>query len=189
VQGLFQNLEPGQVLEISNASDSGNNGEFTITDISEDGSAVTVTPAFASDEDPAGATGGINIAYYNNYVDEISPDAGTTAAKYMTQRVDLSEAAANSTALDIRFAADVPTGSAVDVYFKTKLSASDVSYRDIIWTKAGTVSATTTEGFVDQEFEVTDLPTFDIASVKLVMRADSAAQPPLIKDLIVIANA
>jgi len=107
----------------------------------------------------------------------------------MTRRVDLSEAAANSTALDIRFAADVPTGAAIDVYYKTKLSASDVNFRDIVWNKAGTVTATSVLGFADEEFEVDNIPTFDVASVKLVLRSESSARPPLAKDLIVIANA
>lgn len=189
VQGSFRDLQTGQILEITNAGESGNNGQYTITGIESDGSAVTVTPAFSDDEDPAGASGGVNIVVYNNYIDEISPSAGTTAAKYMTQRVDLSEAAANSTSLDIRFAADVPTGSAVDVYYKTKLSANDTNFRDIIWTKAGTVTSTDVDGFADQEFEISNIPTFDIAAVKLVMRADSSVNAPFIKDLIVIANA
>jgi len=189
IRRLFENLEAGQILEVSNAANTENNGRYTVIDIAEDGAFIEVSPAFAANESPAGATGGISIAYFNNYVEEVSPDAGTTAAKYMTQRVDLSEAAANSTALDIRFAADIPTGAAVDVYYKTKLSANDTSYRDIVWTDAGTISATTTEGFVDQELEIDNIPTFDIASVKLVMRSDSSATIPLIKDLIVIANA
>jgi len=189
VQGSFRDLQAGQILEVSNASNTGNNGQYTITDIAIDGSAITVTPSFAANEDPAGATGGVNIAVYNNYVEEISPSAGTTAAKYMTRRVDLSEAAANSTGLDIRFAADVPTGAAVDVYYKTKLSANDTNYSDIIWTRVGTVSSTNVDGFVDQEFNVTGIPTFDVAAVKLVMRSDSSVNVPLVKDLIVIANA
>lgn len=189
IRGEFRDLQAGQVLEVSNASDPDNNGQYTITAVENDGGSIVVTPEFASDEDPAGASGGINIAYYNNYVDEISPDAGTTAAKYMTERVDLSGAAANSTAIDIRFAADVPTGAAVDVYYKTKLSANDTSYREINWIKTGTVTSTDGDGFVDQEFEVTNIPTFDVVAVKLVLRSDSSVNPPLVKDLIVIANA
>jgi hypothetical protein len=189
VQGTFRDLQAGQILEVTNAANDSNDGQYTITAVAEDGSSVTVTPELTVDEDPAGDTGGVNIAVYNNYVEEISPSAGTTAAKYMTRRVDLSEAAANSTGLDIRFAADVPTGAAVDVYYKTKLSANDTNYNDIIWNLAGTVSSTNVDGFTDQEFNVTNIPTFDIASVKLVLRSDSSVNVPLVKDLIVIANA
>jgi hypothetical protein len=189
VQGLFRDLQAGQILEVSNAANDSNDGQYTITSVESDGSAITVTPAFSATEDPAGDTGGVNLAVYNNYVEEIAPSAGTTAAKYMTRRVDLSEAAANSTGLDIRFAADVPTGAAVDVYYKTKLSANDTNYSDIIWTLAGTVSSTNVDGFSDQEFNVSNIPTFDVAAVKLVMRSDSSVNVPLVKDLIVIANA
>jgi len=190
VQAEFEDLQIGQVLEIDGSDDSGNDGQYTILDIAEDGSSITLDREFSSDESPAGdSSGGVNIFVYNNFVDEVSPTGGTTAAKYMTRRVDLSEAAANSTALDIRFAADLPTGAAIDVYYKTKLSASDVNFRDIVWNKAGTVTATSVLGFADEEFEVDNIPTFDVASVKLVLRSESSARPPLAKDLIVIANA
>jgi len=189
VQGLFRDLQAGQIIEVSSAGDSDNNGQYTIIGITESGSAVTLNREFASDEDPAGTGAGVNLAYFNNYVEEVSPSSGTTAAKYMTQRVDLSGAAANSTALDIRFAADIPTGAAIDVYYKTKLSANDTNYRDIVWNKADTITSTDDEGFSDQEVEVTDLPTFDIVAVKLVLRANTSVNPPLVKDLIVIANA
>ena len=190
VQADFEDLQIGQVLEIDNSDDSENDGQYTIIGIAEDGSSITVDREFNSDESPAGgSSGGVNIDVFNNFVDEVSPTGGTTAAKYMTRRVDLSGAAANSTGLDIRFAADVPTGSAIDVYYKTKLSASDVNFRDLVWNKAGTVSSTNTEGFGDEEFEINNIPTFDVASVKLVLRANSSARPPLAKDLIVIANA
>jgi hypothetical protein len=190
VQADFEDLQIGQVIEIDNSDDSENDGQYTILNIAEDGSSITLDREFNSDEDPAGdSSGGVNIFVYNNFIDEVSPASGTTAAKYMTRRVDLSEAAANSTALDIRFAADVPTGAAIDVYYKTKLSASDANFRDIIWEKAGTVTSTSVDGFADQEFEVNNIPTFDVASVKLVMRSESSARPPLAKDLIVIANA
>jgi len=75
------------------------------------------------------------------------------------------------------------------VYYKTKLSANDTNYRDIVWNKADTITSTDDEGFSDQEVEVTDLPTFDIVAVKLVLRANTSVNPPLVKDLIVIANA
>lgn len=190
VQALFEDLQVGQVLQVTNANDSDNDGNYTIINISDDGSTITVDRDFSSDEDPAGASvGGVNLRYFNNFIDEVSPSSGTTAAKYMTRRIDLSGAAANSTALDIRFAADVPTGSAVDVYYKTKLSANDRSFRSITWEKAGTVSSTNVDGFSDQEFEVTNISAFDVVAVKLVMRADSSVDVPLIKDLIVIANA
>jgi hypothetical protein len=190
IQSSFRDLQIGQIIEVSNADNNSNDGQYTIVRIAEDGSVVTLDREFSVTENPAGASsGGVAIAYYNNYIAEISPDAGTTAAKYMTQRVDLSEAASNSTALNIRFAAFIPSGAAIDVYYKTKLSADDTTYSNIPWVSAGTVGPNASEGFTDREIRVNGIPTFDIASVKLVMRSDSSSNVPLAKDLVIVANA
>lgn len=188
VRGKFQDLIVGQVLEISNCTNTANNGKCTITAVADDGSAITTNKTFTG-ENPAGAAGGINIAAYNNYIDEISPNQGTTAAKYMTRRINLSGAAGNSTAMTIRFAANVPTGANIDVYRKTKLSSDPQNFDTVNWVLVGTVGSTNASGFSEKEFRVTNIDAFDQMAVKLVMRSSSCAYVPKAKDLIVVANA
>ena len=188
IQGKFQDLIVGQVIELSNCQNASNNGQCIVTAVEPDGSVITTNKNFVG-ESPAGAAGGINIIGYNNYIDEISPNQGTTAAKYMTRRINLSGAAGNSTAMVIRFAANVPTGANIDVYRKTKLSSDPENFDTVNWTLVGTVGSTNTSGFSEKEFKVTNIDSFDQMAVKLVLRSSSCAYVPRVKDLIVIANA
>ena len=188
IRGKFQDLIVGQVIELSNCQNASNNGQCIVTAVEPDGSIVTTDKNFVA-ESPAGAAGGINIVGYNNYIDEISPNQGTTAAKYMTRRINLSDAAGNSTAMTIRFAANVPTGANIDVYRKTKLSSDPQNFDTVNWTLVGTVGSTNASGFSEKEFRVTGIDSFDQMAVKLVMRSSSCALVPRAKDLIVVANA
>jgi hypothetical protein len=188
IRGKFQDLIVGQVIELSNCQNASNNGQCIVTAVEPDGSIVTTDKNFVA-ESPAGAAGGINIVGYNNYIDEISPNQGTTAAKYMTRRINLSDAAGNSTAMTIRFAAQVPTAANIDVYRKTKLSSDPQNFDTVNWTLVGTVGSTNSSGFSEKEFRVTNIDAFDQMAVKLVMRSSSCAYVPKAKDLIVVANA
>ena len=107
----------------------------------------------------------------------------------MTRRINLSGAAGNSTAMVIRFAANVPTGANIDVYRKTKLSSDPENFDTVNWTFVETVGSTNTSGFSEKEFKVTNIDSFDQMAVKLVLRSSSCAYVPRVKDLIVIANA
>jgi len=185
IKATFKAQRVGKHLKISgsvtNSGGENNNGDCLILAISADGSSITTDTNFESE-----SGGSITINIYDNFIDEIAPN-GSTASKYLTKKISLSDASGSSTNLNIRFNASIPAEAAVDVYYKTGLSSSVVSFDDQLWSLYQTVTANTRA--TDLSFSIGGLAAFDTAAVKLVMRSSNSASVPRISDLIVIATA
>jgi hypothetical protein len=187
---ILQTVAIGKFLTISGASNSANNGTFLVTNVTDNGTTATVTLGNAS-LTAEGAGASVTIAQREIFVDEIAPSESTTYSKYVTKKVNLTNA---SNFLRVRFAASIPAEAAVDVYYKTgAVGANDVfedkpytlinSDAPIVYVQNGS------NQFVDMSFSSGNIDAFDSVQIKLVMKSSNSSAVPRIKDLRVIACA
>jgi hypothetical protein len=182
VKSAFKQLRVGKYIRVSGSAQATNNSDHLIIAVAADGSSITTTSTLVTET--AGLP--ITIKLFDNFIDEIALE-GSASAKYLTRKINLSGSAAESKNLNIRFAADIPSGAVIDVYYKTAQIGSAIPFNEVLWVK--TATATTTSKMADQSFEVRDLSEFNAASVKLVMRSSNSSAIPRVKDLIIIATA
>jgi hypothetical protein len=175
-------LRPGKYVNISGASNSGNNGDHLIIAISDDGSVVTTRSTFITES--AGAT--IKVRLFDNFIDEIAPE-GSASAKYLTRKISLSGSAASSTNLTVRFAAEIPVGSSIEVYYKVSQAGAEVPFDELNWALMDLIN--TSVGLTDFSFSAENLQSFNTAAVKIVMKSSNTAAVPTVKDLIIVATA
>jgi hypothetical protein len=180
VKAIFKSLRNGKYINI--VGSASNDGNHLITNISEDGGTVTTTTSFNT----ASAGAIITIKLYDNYIDEIALES-SSLAKYLTRKINLSGSAAESKNLSIRFAADIPVGASIEVYYKTSQVSSGIPFNEVLWNFVGTTVAN--NRMSDAAFTVNDIPAFNAASIKLVMKSFNSSAIPRAKDLIVIATA
>ena len=182
----FQFVSVGRVMRITGSSDSRNNGSALITEVSSDGSYIRFAKVFI----PTAAGDPIDMVFQNKYVDEIAPSAGSQHSKYLSKRINLANP---STFFTIRFAANVPTLSDVDVYYRLNKvgSTSDFDNNSYIKINPDTDIVKSNSGieFKDITYSATNLQAFDALQVKLVFRTTNSCRIPKIKDLRIVACA
>jgi hypothetical protein len=189
VRTLASTINVGQYILISGATTLGNNGQFLVTNVYDDGSSVTITVSgitFTSES----AVSGTTVSTVNLFADEITPVGSSAASKYVTNVVKL---ALPSTFVKIRFAANVPFNSDVDVYYKTSLGSTGTLDKTKYTLATPVTPATKVENgnetFYDVDYSITGLNPFDAIQVKLVMKSTNTSAIPRIKDLRIIACA
>ena len=138
------------------------------------------------DKPVASGTGG-NIV--QNFLAETAATGGSSLAKYITRRINLDQ---DSQALRIMFTANQPSGSDIEVYFRTQESSSDVDFGTLAYTQATLDSAVTSSDdptiFKDYSFTINNIsPTFTTFQVKVVMKAQQSTKVPRIRDFRAIA--
>ena len=119
---------------------------------------------------------------------------GSSSAKYVTKPINLTN---DSTALDIRLSAYVPTSSEIEMYFRTTAADDARSVKDLVWTPFnddGSPDTAVTPSddnftFKEHKFSVSDLPSFTSFQLKIVLKGTNSAYPPRVKDLRGIALA
>jgi hypothetical protein len=183
----LSSLAVGKFLNISGASNPSNNGTFLVIAVAADGSSVTLDKVFITET--AGAA--VTLTQRERFVDEIAPFESSTVSKYVTRRVNLANP---SNFLRIRFAGNIPSGSNVEVYYKTSIAGSATEFDTINYTKVEPDRpivnfSNFTDRFVDIDYSKDELDTFDAVQVKLVMKSTNSSDVPRIKDLRVIAAA
>jgi hypothetical protein len=176
----------GRFLTISGSGVSSNNGTFLVTNIAPDGSSVTLNNTFT-----VASTGtAITLVSLDKFYDEIAPYNGSQVSKYVTRRVNLSNA---STYLKIRMAVNLPTNADIDVYYKLNNVGSNIDFTTVPYTliepDAVINKTNTLDKFVDVEYSLQDLTQFDAVTVKIVFRSTNSAEVPRVKDLRIIACA
>ena len=136
-----------------------------------------------ANESPATTT----ITEYITYASEIAPVGGTAESKYQHIPVVLDQI---STGLKIMFSSSIPTAADFDVYYRTAIQSSSFLLEDQKWTNANaTYKKSVANEFIDQEYDINGLPSFNAYQVKIVMRSTDSSQAPKFKDLRVIALA
>lgn len=172
-------LYSGQYITISGSSVSANNGMVLLTDVSADGSTLTVNKNLSS------GTGDITIVSHDRFFDEITPVGSSTYSKYVTKKINLSNP---STYLKIRMAASVPTATDIGVYYKLNRVGSYEDFTTVEYAKATATFQKANDGlFKDVDIDIPDLPDFDGVSIKLVFTSTNSVWVPQVKDLRIIA--
>lgn len=187
---ILQTVTIGKYLTISGATNAANNGTFLVTNVTDNGTTTTVTLGEASlTAEAAGAS--VTIAQREIFVDEIAPSESTTYSKYVTKKVNLTNA---SNFLRVRFAASIPAEAAVDVYYKVGAVGANSVFEDLPYIKLPADAPITyvqngSNQFIDMGFSSGNIAAFESVQVKLVLKSTNSSAVPRIKDLRVIACA
>lgn len=188
VRAAMPSISIGRYITITGATTSGNNGTFLVTGITDDGTTgtITVDTTFTSQSSVSGTT----VDLKELFVDEIAPLGSSTVSKYVTAPIRLANISTNTR---IRFSANIPNGSDVEVYYKTCVGES-AQFGSIRYQKATPDSSIVkvengNENFYDIDYSIENMIPFDNAVVKLVMKSTNSSAVPRIRDLRVIALA
>jgi hypothetical protein len=124
------------------------------------------------------------------FIDDIAPLGSSTASKYVTKPVTLEN---QSTFTRIRFAANVPNGSDVEVYYRTGVGDKNVLTNRpyVLATPNNTIikGEVGEETFYDVDYDIQDMTPFDIIEVKIVFKSTNSSAVPRLRDLRVICCA
>ena len=129
-----------------------------------------------------------------DFVADTAKSGGSSAARYVTKPIVLTN---NSTALDIRLSAYVPSTSEVEMYFRTTSADDAISIKELAWTPfnddgSPDTAVTPTDDnktFKEHQYSVSDLPSFTSFQLKIVLKGTISSYPPRVKDLRGIALA
>ncbi len=129
-----------------------------------------------------------------DFVADTAKSGGSSAARYVTKPIVLTN---NSTALDIRLSAYVPSTSEVEMYFRTTSADDARSIKELAWTPfnddgSPDTAVTPTDDnktFKEHQYSVSDLPSFTSFQLKIVLKGTISSYPPRVKDLRGIALA
>ena len=178
LKAILKTVTVGKYLTI-------NNSKLLVAKVESDGSAIT----FATK--PSALTGNLTVTQHEIYVDEIAPSGSTSTSKYVTKQINLTNA---SNYIRVRFAANIPVESNVEVYYRATSVGSTATLSSLNWNRItpdkpiqyAQLGSTT---FTDLLFSTGNLPSFNSIQVKLVMKSTNTSAVPRIKDLRVIACA
>ena len=129
-----------------------------------------------------------------DFVAETANTGGSTAAKYITRPVQLSN---SSTALDIRISANVRSTSGVKMFYRVSSAEDARLLGNVAWipfnsdgTPDSAVTASETDiDFKDHQYSASSIPAFAVFQLKTVLTGSNSSYPPLIKDMRGIALA
>jgi hypothetical protein len=182
----FQFVSVGRFMRITGSATSANNGAAVITEVAPDGSYIKFGKVFT----PASVGDPIDMVFQNKFVDEIAPTNGSQHSKYLSKRINLANP---STFFTIKFAANVPTLSDVDVYYRLNRVGSTSEFDNNAYVKINPetdiVKSNSGVEFTDITYSATNLQAFDALQVKLVFRTTNSCRVPKIKDLRIVACA
>ena len=129
-----------------------------------------------------------------DFVADTAKSGGSSSAKYVTKPVKLTN---DSTALDIRLSAYVPSTSEVEMYFRITAADDARNIKELVWTPfnddgSPDTSVTPSDDnvtFKEHKYSVSGLPTFTSFQLKVVLKGTVSSYPPRVKDLRGIALA
>ena len=138
----------------------------------------------------------------NNPISGTTPDfkaettrsGGSAAAKYITRPVVLEN---ESTSLDVRLSAQVPSTAAVKMYYRLSNADDARNMDDLAWIAFNADGSPdkavdpTDDGvsFRELQFSFANAPTFTAFALKIVLTGTSSCYPPKVKDMRGIALA
>jgi hypothetical protein len=178
----------GRYIDIDNATTGTNDKTVLVTDYKDDGTTGTIytNSTFTAEN----STTGTAVSVRELFIDDIAPLGSSTASKYVTKPVTLEN---QSTFTRIRFAANVPNGSDVEVYYRTGVGDKNVLTNRpyVLATPNSTIikGEVGEETFYDVDYDIQDMTPFDIIEVKIVFKSTNSSAVPRLRDLRVICCA
>jgi hypothetical protein len=185
-------ITPRKSLEVTGTMSTTDTYVSPVLDL-QTASITTINNIIDNPADSAGADG-INVTVNNpiSYVEETDPASGSVASKHLTNAITLSEAAVG---LKVLIGANVPSGSFIDVYYRTVPAGEDLDINDINYVEATIDNEVPTEDnpSVFRELKWTiggiggNLTPFTTFQLKIVFRSQNSSRVPRIRDLRAIA--
>lgn len=178
--GAFITLKSGNIVSISGAANSANNGIATVTGIDPTGTILTVSKALVAE------TATCTIIQYFRFADEISEN-GTSCAKYPMKTLNLS-----APATDIRIFMDVNMFSpaSIDVYYRIASNGNKTTGAN--WTLIQPINpigyASSADVFLPAEYQINNQVPFNTAQLKIVMKSSDTTKVPVIRQIRMIAT-
>jgi hypothetical protein len=178
-------ITAGNYITITGGSNAGTWLTQGVTVVSGVSVTVTISSTFVTQ-----ATGtAVSIVCHSGFVDETAPIDSSTISKYVSTEVQFTN---TSTYLQVILAEAVPPAANVLVYYKTNPAGLTNGFGAIPYTLLQPQTPapyTTNQTFTDVTYSVQNLPSFDAVQIKIVMQSTDTSQPPLLKDLRIIACA
>lgn len=128
----------------------------------------------------------ITLVQKDNYIDEIAPNGGSCASKYVCKKLVVTRP---SNALKVLFDASRHESCQLELYYRLDVVNSPRPFDEVPWTKAAfntTVNGITTNftpaanisnvNYTEYGSTISDLPAFIGAQVKIVMRGGNPAR-------------
>lgn len=137
----------------------------------------------------------IMIKQKERFVAETAPDNSSSYTKYVTKKINLSNASTNgSTFLRVKFAINLPVEAGIEIWYKTSPVGSTTAWDSIPYTQMTPDStipyySNSTGKFIDASFSKKDMETYDAVKLKIVMKSTNSSEVPRIKDLRIISCA
>jgi len=186
VANIFGRVNPGKTIVISGAGTPANNTTYVVSTVTNNAGIANIVCYGSFTTEATGAQ--VTLIQRDGFVDERAPQGGSAAAKYVTRQINLNNP---SKYLRIMFAANVPAGTAIDVYYRTLVQGSLTPLNQTNFVQATPVAPIVTTSnpsdYFDVAYEIDDLPSFTAAAVKIVFRSSNSSTIPTIRDLRVIA--
>ncbi len=181
VRANVRTMVKGAFVTISGAGQANNNGTFRITNIADDGSTFEVPNVVT---EAAGSS--VTILYRPMYIADEAAFSSSSRAKYITRKISLANP---STALNIRLTVSKPSGSDIEVYYKTQNNNEVATFNSKEYRKLdlGEIQTTLSNQYVEIESTIDGLNEFDAFVFKIVLLSNSISSYPSVSDFRVIA--
>lgn len=181
VKSNVRSIQKGSFVTISGTSNANNSGTFRVTDVADDGSYFQV-PSVVTEA--SGSS--ISILWRPMYIADEAAFGTSSKAKYITRKISLANP---STAFNIRMTLSKPSGSDVEVYYKTQNNNEISTFEAKEYTQLdmGDIQNTLTNQYVEIESTIDGLNEFDAFVFKIVLKSNSMAKYPTVSDFRVIA--
>lgn len=128
-----------------------------------------------------------NQSAYSNYIAETSATGGSELAKYITRKIDLSEEA---DVIDVYLSAARPSGSSIDLYYKTVGAGEDNDFDSIDWilaTSTEEIPVSDSGSLEEAKYSIDPAGSFGSMAFKIVLRSSNSSSVPVVKDFRAIA--
>ena len=151
----------------------------------DDGSSITFDSTLNS------GSGNVSLVQIERFAAENISNASGSMSRYVSKRVDFTD---SNTFIRINFAANIPSESSVEVWYKTNPVGytgdfNALPYKRITSPDSKIINAKNeTNAFYDTAWSASE-SNFDAIQVKLVMKSTNSSQVPRIKDLRIICCA
>ena len=125
-----------------------------------------------------------SIKILDRYVEDFAPVGTYNKANYITRTLSLTNPAEN---IRIIFDGSTPQYTDIDIYCRTWSGDTDLDVLPYNNTGYNNITISPVDTFTERTVEVTDIPPFLNADIKVIFRSSNSTNVPKIKNLRVIA--
>ena len=195
---LLDNAVIGKYITIDGVT-SGINGTYVVKDIvtetesatfagndETDKTTVFVSPAFTASNTTIDmlSDNDWSIKILDHYVEDFAPVGTYNKANYITRTLSLTNPAEN---IRIIFDGSTPQYTDIDIYYRTWSGDTDLDVLPYINTGYNNITINPVDTFTERTVEVTDIPPYLNADIKVIFRSSNSTNVPKIKNFRVIA--